>query len=398
MFTNLFAPVASGSSIHVNGLSRALTAKGHDIVVITPRLTKNHPPLEIVDGVKIYRIPALHLPKMEIALNFPWLNWTFWPKNLNRIQTILEREKSEIIHIHNHMFDLAFSGRILARRLKLPYLVTLHTIINHTNPVYDFILSGIDRHFLQRAVIQAADDLIAPDKNMRDYANERFGRRGAPIITYGLDTPNIPTKQEVDSVRSEFKLTGKKVILSLGHVHAIRNRMELIRSLPRILETVPNAMLLIVGGIMDQSGIQLAKDLGISENVVFTGAQPQERIPAFFAAADIEAHWLNQGEASRTSPGIASMEAMYAGLPVVVVSPSDIYGRDLLRDGENVIIVPQDDPVRIADKISAVIRNEDLARSIGMRAASLCRENFSWPTVAAQTAALYERLLARKGR
>jgi len=53
MFTNLFAPVASGSSIHVNGLSRALTAKGHDIVVIAPRLTKNHPPLEIVDGVKI---------------------------------------------------------------------------------------------------------------------------------------------------------------------------------------------------------------------------------------------------------------------------------------------------------------------------------------------------------
>ena len=398
MFTNLFAPVASGSSIHVNGLSRALVANGHDVIVVTPRLTEDHPSFEVVNGVKVYRIPALRLPKMQIALNFPWLNWTFWPKNIDRIQKILEDEKVEIIHAHNHMFDMAFSGRVLSNRLRIPYVVTLHTIINHAHPVYDFILAGVDRHFLSRIVISSADELIAPDKNMRDYASERFGRDDVPIITYGLDTPEIPSESDIDEVRREFGLVGKRVILSLGHVHAVRNRLDLIKSFPRILERVPTAILLVVGGVMDQSGVRLAKELGLSDKVIFAGAQPRERVPAFLAAADLEAHWLNQDNASRTSPGIASMEAMYAGLPVVTVSPSDIYGPDLLRDGENVIIVPQDDPVRIADKISAILTSADGGRAVGVKAAALCRENFSWPNVATQTARLYHRLLVPNSR
>ena len=58
--------------------------------MITARLTKDSPEYERPGGVHVYRLPAWRLPKLPIALNFPWLNATFCPANLRRIDAILE--------------------------------------------------------------------------------------------------------------------------------------------------------------------------------------------------------------------------------------------------------------------------------------------------------------------
>jgi 1,2-diacylglycerol 3-alpha-glucosyltransferase len=393
MLTNLFHPVATGSSVHVRGLASALVAAGNDVIVITPRLTKQLPEFEVVDGVKIYRIPALHLPKMQIALNFPWLNWTFWPANIRRIGQILTDNAIDVIHVHNHMFDMAFTGAWLRRRRNIPLVVTLHTLIKHASAHYDFVLGAVDRLFLKNVVIDGADVVIAPDKNMANYAADRFNRNDAELITYGLDAPEPVDAAKVERVRSEFGLAGKRVILSLGHVHAIRNRHELIRAMPRIIERIPNVKLLVVGGIFDESPIRLASELGISDHVVFAGAQPRERIGAFLAAADVEAHWLTQSDAANTSPGIASMEAMNAGLAVAIVSPQDIYGPNLLRDGENVIVVNRDDIADISSRLISVLEDPERARLIGKNAAAMCTERFSWPAIASQTLDAYRHAI-----
>lgn len=396
MLTNLFHPVSTGSSVHVRGLARSLVAAGHEVIVITPRINKQLPEFETLEGVKIYRIPALHLPKMEIALNFPWLNWTFWPGNVRRIGQILNANAIDVIHVHNHMFDLAFAGSWLRRHNKLPLVVTLHTLIKHASKFYDFILGSVDRYFLKKVVIDRADILIAPDNNMLEYAADRFSRFDAKLITYGLDTPESVDSAKVERVRQEFGLVGKRVILSLGHVHAIRNRHELIRAMPHVISQIPDARLLLVGGIFDESPMQLAEELGIAEYVVFSGAQPRERIGAFLRAAHVEAHWLNQSDAAHTSPGIASMEAMNAGLAVVIVSPLDIYGPGLLRDGENVIVVNPDDVGDISARLIAVLENPDLARAIGKSASELCAQRFSWPTIASQTVDAYRRAIGSR--
>jgi len=147
MLTNLFHPVATGSATQTQGLARTLSELGHNIVIITPHLDPKSPKHEVIDGFEVYRIPTLRLPKMSIALNFPWLSWTFWPANLRRIESILKSHDIDILHIHNHMFDMAFSGVMMKSRLNIPVVLTIHTVIKHSICAFNFFLYPADRFF-----------------------------------------------------------------------------------------------------------------------------------------------------------------------------------------------------------------------------------------------------------
>ncbi len=393
MLTNLFYPVATGSSTQVRGLSKALAAAGHHVIVITAHVDRSSPARESMDGFEVFRIPALRLPEMAISLNFPWLNWVLWPANLSRIEVLLREQKIDVIHVHNHMFDMAFVAALLRRRLGLPLVLTMHTVIKHANRAYDAILRTVDRAFLKRAVIDNVDRLICPDNNMRAYVEERFRHMDSDVVTYGVDEPDAVTNEQRDALRARHSLDGRRIIVSVGHVHAIRNRHELIRALPAVARAFPDVLLLVVGGVFDGSAQQLASELGVDKNVLFVGAQPRASISAFLSVADMEAHWLNQDEGTWASPGLASMEAMYSGLPVFTVAPENIYGPGVLRDGHNVLLVQRNDVDTLAARIIEILGDETLRRSIGQAAAATCAANFSWPHIAAMTVSSYRSLL-----
>lgn len=393
MLTNLFPPVVSGSSTQSHDLARELVAQGHEVIVITARLFDDAQDFEVVGGVKVFRLPALRLPKMSIALNFPWLNMTMTPGNRGRMAAILKAERVEVIHVHNHMFDMALNGAWLARRLRLPLVVTIHTLIMHANPVYNALLYPADRFFLKWFVLSKANGVICPDLNVRQYLNARFGLEGE-VIPYGIEL-GLPSPEESGKILSEFGLAGRRVVLSIGHVHAIRNRHDLIRAFPRVLESVPDASLVIVGAVTDPSPRRLALELGIEERVIFTEAQPRSRIASFLEIADLEAHWLNQDDPARTSFGVASMEAMSVGKTILAAANPDTYGRGILENGKNVVVVAPGQPDALADTIVSLLRDEARRREIGANARRTVQEHFSWPAIGRRTVSFYEQCCRR---
>ncbi len=208
-----------------------------------------------------------------------------------------------MLHLHNHMFDLSFSAVRMRKHFGIPLVVTLHTVIKHSNPIYNAILSPIDRLFLRRWVIRQSDMLIHPDVNIEQYAMEAFGECPGVIIPYGIAIEN-PDPQLIETLRNQHNLHGKRVILSLGHVHEIRNRKDLVSALPDVLATHPNTVLLIVGTVATKTPSLLAQQLGVKHAVIFTGAVPHAHIPSYLALADLEAHWLNQDDPVKTSWGL----------------------------------------------------------------------------------------------
>src|SRR5205807_1271870 len=99
MFSNLYPPVVSGSATQSSSLARELAKRGCEVAVITARVAGGSPEYERVDGVHVHRLPALRLPKAAIALNFPWLSYTFTPANLRRIAAILDRHSPDVLHL-----------------------------------------------------------------------------------------------------------------------------------------------------------------------------------------------------------------------------------------------------------------------------------------------------------
>ncbi len=394
-FSNLFPPVATGSATQSFGLAREMAAQGHRVIVITPHLDKKTPKVEEINGFKVYRIPCLHLPKMQIALNFPWLNSTFSISNIFRIRNILETEKVDLVHVHNHMFDLALMGSLVKIWLGIPFVVTIHTMIKHANPLFNAILFPLDRFFLKFFVISRADGIVSPDVNMDRYMRERFDRQDSKIIPYGISLPTYPGEQIEKEIVQKFNLKDKRVILSLGHLHSLRNRMDLIKGLALIKDQFPDLKLVIVGGVMDQRPVQLVKELGLQNHVVFTGPQPHSVVPVFHKLAEIEAMWLDQDKNDLNSLGIACMEGMLAGKPVMAVANERTFGPGVLKNGQNVIILKSGNPQYVAEKITELFTDTAKGQAIGQSAQQIATKYFAWNGVADQHENLYSNIIAR---
>jgi 1,2-diacylglycerol 3-alpha-glucosyltransferase len=396
MFSNLYPPVVSGSSTQSSMLAAELARRGCDIAVITARVDPDSAPEERIDKVSIYRLPALKLPRLAIALNFPWLNCTFTPANWRRINSILDAHRPDVLHLHNHMFDLAFSAALARRKRGLPLVVTIHTMIKHSNALYNLLLYPLDRGLLRRTVVNSADAVLCPDQNIKTYVADAFRRPEAEIVPYGISLAQHGDSGLADRLRKQHGLDGKRVILSLGHVHAIRNRKTLVEALPLIHRSIPNAVLVLVGAVSCDTPMRIARELGVVSAVRFTGPVPHDHIPAYLSLADLEAHWLNQDIPGRTSLGIASLEAMSAGKVVLAAANEQTYGPGILKNGENVVLVDPHDAEALAKTITELLRDDRRRAAIGKLASQTVRAHFSWNSICQKTLDVYDRLTGHK--
>jgi 1,4-alpha-glucan branching enzyme len=396
VFSNFYPPVVSGSSVQVEGLCRELVKQGWEVVVISARVVDGSADYELVDGIHVYRLPSLRIPKMmTLGFDFPWLSITFKPANIKRIRNIIAKHDPEVLHLHNYMFDLALGATYASKAYNLPVILTIHTYLRHPSPFINAIFYMVEQLFLKYVVVRRTACVICPDMNVVEYTLREFGNISTALVPYGIHLTK-PSVNSYADLKTKFKLEGKQVILSVGHLHAMRDRKDLILAMPHILKEVPNAVLLIVGDVSIQMPRDLVEKYHIEEAVVFAGAMTHAEISALLELADLESHWLNQDSPDKTSLGIASLEAMSAGITVLAAANPDTYGKGVLVDGTNIMIVEPGKPESLAKIIVGLLQDESKRRSIGALARQTVADHFAWNSVGAQTIQIYESVSKEK--
>lgn len=389
ILTNLYPPVFSGSSIHCAELAKNLVQRGMDVTVITSRLTFESPEFEIVNGVNIYRIPSIKLPKMSIALNFPWLNFSFSLHNLKKVFQILRKHQPNVLHLHNHMFDSVLYAVIAKFYFKIPLVLSVHTIIKHTNPIFDFLLHLVDRFILKHLIIKRANTIICQDYIIENYVKKTFNYQNIILIPYGITPLRKPSKKKTSELRQKYNIKTGPIILSLGHLHETRNRKELITILPRLLTVFPKLKVLIVGYVGTNSTEKLARQLGVHKNIVFAGTVPHSNISEFLEIADVEAHWFDKKHPHKT-PGIAGQEAMMTGKVLISNTLENIYGEGVLRNEKNILLVDPNDSSLLFEKISEVLVDKSKRFMIEKNAQETAQKYFSWDVICRKIITIYQ--------
>ncbi len=389
IFTSFYPPIQSGSATHCADLSKELTKYGCKVVVITSNLNANSQEFEIRDGVHVYRLPAIRLPKTPIALNFPWLNISFFPSNTRRILNIMKIHSPNVIHLHNHMFDSAFHAVKIAKKTNTPLVITVHTMIKHTNFFFDLILRFIDKFILKFLIVQKADMVICPDHIIQKYVTQNFVVEKNTIIPYGITPLPEPNLQKMQAIRKKYNIGDGPVILSLGHLHETRNRKELISILPALLEQFPTLKVVIAGYIGTDSTSRLAAKLGVSDHLILTGVVPYSDIQEYFGIAQIEAHWFDEQHPHKTL-GIAAQEAMSAGKVVIGNADENVYGEGVLQNGNNVILISPGNANELLGKITELLIDDKKRAYIENNARQTIQNYFNWDVVCQKTVAAYE--------
>lgn len=175
-----------------------------------------------------------------------------------------------------------------------------------------------------------------------------------------------------------------------GHLYAWKGVDAILRALP----LVPTARALIVGGHDEEPDLArvqaLARDLGVDARVTFTGLVEPARVPALLSQAMV---LVLPNPASAISTHFTSplklFEYMAAGRAIVASDLPAI--REILRDGENALLVEPGDPHAIATAVQRLIEDpacaERLARAAHARAA-----DFTWARRAERLEALFDEV------
>lgn len=136
------------------------------------------------------------------------------------------------------------------------------------------------------------------------------------IIPTGIDV-GMYAKTVDDDIRAKYGIAqDAPLMLSISRLAYEKNITEIIKLLPEIVRQVPTVKLMIVGdGPAKEDLEQQVVDLKLEAHVIFTGEISNDHVNAFYQAANV---FVSTSESE--SQGLTYIEAMAAGLPVVVTA------------------------------------------------------------------------------
>ena len=208
-------------------------------------------------------------------------------------------------------------------------------------------------------------------------------------LTPGVDDLAFHPGVDGSGVREAHGLADRPVVVCVSRLVARKGQDMLIRSLPAIHRRVPDAAVLIVGDGPQRGDLEkLVGKLGLGGDVVFTGVKAWVDTPGYFAAGDVFAMPTRTRKAGFEVEGlgIVYLEASACGLPVVV---GDSGGApDAVQDGVTGYVVNGRAPEEIADRVSTLLLDRDLAREMGERGRRWVEQRWRWDDLAAHLAEL----------
>ncbi len=381
MLTPFFYPHTGGTEKYVKDLSIALTQAGHEVTIISNNLPreKNAPAEEMMNGIKIIRLPAI------LLFSYLPVSWAF---NLKMV------EDYDIVHAHVPAYGFA---RAVAGKIKQPVIMTYHCDVTVFEkyfgiPIPQWFTKLVESFYdiYARRIVERVD---AYYNTTETYAKtspvmKHFPVRAIPIGIF---------HDKIDEMQKKLGLTldkkKKNQILFLGRLAGNKGCHYLVEAMPRILEKFPDTKLVICGEGQEKGHIlSTIKKFGIGGSVEWYGVVDFAKLVELFYTSLV---YVFPSTDRLEAFGIVQLEAMSNYTAVVA---SDIPGPNAVMDvGRTGVLVPKKDPPAIADAVIELLADPDRAIEMGKAGRRLVETKYDWKVIAEQVVSLYQEALAKKG-
>ncbi|SDL95235.1 Glycosyltransferase involved in cell wall bisynthesis [Modicisalibacter muralis] len=377
MFTNTYRPIVGGVSESVQRLKSRLQAEGHRVLVVAPKM-KGQPRHE-PDVVRVAAMQRFNGSDFSLPVPIP-----------GRLYEVIEEFDPDIIHSH-HPFLLGDTAARAAETYGLPLIFTHHTLYEH----YTHYVPG-DSPRMQRFAValpteytRLCDAVIAPSESIRDLMRQRGANDSVHVVPSGVDTRRF-SRGDGTRLRAQLGIArGDYVVGHVGRLALEKNLPFLAEAVTRLLRRQPDAHFLVVGDGGARDAMQaVAIHAGVAERVHFTGKLHEQALIDAYHAMDVFA-FASHSE----TQGMVLVEAMATGLPVVAVNASGV--REVLANGNNGLLLPNDDAETFADMLASL--NDAQRRAVLRDGALATAANFDETRCTARCIAVYRRAIAAGG-
>jgi glycosyltransferase involved in cell wall biosynthesis len=298
------------------------------------------------------------------------------PGALIGLKRILAEERPEILHCF--LFQANFMGRIAARCAGVPVNISSLRVEERER------LSHV---FFERISGFMVTAYTAVCENVREFGIQKMGIPGDRIVTIANGiTPELYQSGARDMIRKEFGINKDTPLIgTIGRLHHQKGMDILLKAAAEARERLPQMRVMIVGeGPEGKSLKGLARELGISDSVIFTGIRRD--IPDILAALDLfvlPSRWEGM-------PNVI-LEAMAAGRPVVAADTGG--AQELVSHEETGLLVPAEDVNSLSEAVIRLLSNPPDLEKMAERARGRVKDQYSILRMVDQNQELYERLL-----
>lgn len=302
-------------------------------------------------------------------------------------RSLLANGGFDVVHVH-WVIPNGPIGR-LATRGRLPLVVSLHGS--------DVAVSERSRAIgrATRWTFERAAAVTAPSGDLLERARERGARGLLELVSYGADVAAFsPPSHAGARMRARLGLAADDIVVAgIGRLIPVKGFEYLVEAHARGVGDMPRLRLVLVGdGALREQLARRAGELGVADSVIMVGTASREEIPAYLAASDIVVVPSIRHEGYVDGLPNVALEAMAAGLPLVASSVGGL--PDLVRAGENGVLVGEKDAAGLSAAIVELARDADLRARLGAAGQAEVREHRSWHAVAERFVDVYERAIA----
>jgi glycosyltransferase involved in cell wall biosynthesis len=291
---------------------------------------------------------------------------------------------ADLVHVHSNGLLAEYCARLAVRAGK-PVVLTLYgTEIWH----YRRKRFGPD---LFTAAYRTAAEVTFYSRGLLDHAVALGLGRPALHVVY----PPIANEfQAADgaaqrAARAQLGISARHLLLNVKRLHPLAGQQFLVEAMPAILAVHPDTLLVICGtGALRDELEQTARRLGVDRHVRLAGLVDNATVAVYNRAADL----FVLPSRLEACPTVA-LEALACGTPVISSdNPGGVELHGLF--GDDVAVVPREDPARLAGAVIAALAEP---RRTGPATADTLEREFRPKAVAANYYAIYRRVLGGAG-
>ena len=342
-------PTFGGSGVLATELGKALAQKDHQVHFITyqqPVRLNGFIPNIFYHEVQVPTYPLFDYPPYETAL-------------ASTMVDVIKNNNLDLLHVHYaipHASAAYMAKKILEKEGKnIPVITTLHGT--------DITLVGRDKTYAPVVTfsINQSDGITAVSNNLREETYKHFKiEKEIEVILNFVDIQRF-TRKPIDAFRKVIAPNKERIIIHASNFRKLKRVQDVVMIFNELVKEIPAKLLFVGDGPERATAEALCRELNICDEVLFVGKQ--EQIEDVLAIADL---FLLPSEYE--SFGLAALEAMAAGVPVVSSNAGGL--KELNISGETGYLADVGDVKTMSQQALSIIKDEEILKGFKTRAAA----------------------------
>lgn len=365
-------PTFGGSGVLATELGKALAQKGHFVHFITyqqPVRLNGFVPNVYYHEVQVPTYPLFDYPPYETAL-------------ASTMVDVISNNNLDLLHVHYaipHASAAYMAKQILKKEGKIiPVVTTLHGT--------DITLVGRDKTYAPVVTfsINESDAITAVSHDLRAETYNHFKIEKEIEVIHNFVDVHRFTRKPIDAFKKVMAPGGERILLHASNFRKLKRVQDVVKIFYNVQKEIPSKLLFVGDGPERQHAEKLCRELQIFNDVSFVGKQ--EQMEDIMAIADL---FLLPSEYE--SFGLAALEAMAAGIPVVSTNAGGL--KEINIQGKTGFMANVGDIDTMSNYALDILKDTKVLHEFKKRALEQAKK-FDITNIVPLYEKLYERVLA----